>query len=135
MTETRAWRIAFVALAIFVTWQTLTPDPDDTKGEMAFARWIAELLFHSADMGDKVAHFLAYAALGGSAAFGRFGLLGRRGPIIAAIAVYGMALEGLQGLGGVREPEIADAIANALGVILSFGGAALLERSLAPRAA
>jgi VanZ family protein len=135
MIPTRWWRIAFVALALFVTWQTLTPDPEDTEGGMALARWIAEMLFRSADMGDKVAHFMAYAALGGSASFGQFRMLGQRGPIIAAIAVYGMALEGLQGLGGVREPEIADAMANALGVIMSFAGAAALEKTPKWRAA
>lgn len=128
MTFTRWWRIAFVALALFVTWQTLTPDPDDTEGGMAFARWIAQMIFHSVDMGDKVAHFMAYAALGGSAAFGQLRMLGQRAPVIAGVAVYGMALEGLQGLGGVRVPEIADALANAFGVLSSFAGIAVLER-------
>ncbi|MDZ7627069.1 MAG: hypothetical protein U5J99_01525 [Parvularculaceae bacterium] len=135
MTLTRWWRIAFLALAVFVTWQTLTPDPDDTEGGMALARWIAEALFRSEDMGDKVAHFMAYAALGGSAAFGRLQILGLRSPVVAAIAVYGMALEGLQGLGGVRQPEIADAMANASGVIAAFAGAALLDRLSMRRAA
>mgnify|MGYP000049967202 CR=1 FL=1 len=117
MTIVRGWRIAFVALALFITWQTLTPDADDTESGMAIARMIAELLFRSAEMGDKVAHFMAYAALGASAAFGQVRLIGRRAPIVAGIAAYGMALEGLQGLGGVRAPELADAAANALGVI------------------
>lgn len=127
MSLERWWRLAFLALAVFVTWQTLTPDPDDTENSMALARWIAQALFRSEDMGDKVAHFMAYAALGGSAAFGRLQILGLRSPVIAAIAVYGMALEGLQGLGGVRQPEIADAIANASGVIAAFAGASLLH--------
>ncbi len=135
MTMTRWWRIAFAALAIFVTWQTLTPDPDDTEGGMALARWIAEMLFRSAEMGDKVAHFIAYAALGSSAAFGQFRMLGKRAPVIAGIAVYGMALEGLQGLGGVRDPEIADAAANALGVLASFAAVAALEQFRALRPA
>lgn len=127
MTLTRWWRIAFIALAVFVTWQTLTPDPEDTESGMALARWIAEALFRSEAMGDKVAHFMAYAALGASAAFGQFRMLGQRGPVIAAIAVYGMSLEGLQGLGGVRDPEIADAMANAFGVIAAFAVASVLE--------
>jgi hypothetical protein len=135
MTVTRWWRVAFVALALVVTWQTLTPDPDHTEGGMALARWIAELIFRSAAMGDKVAHFMAYAALGGSAAFGQFRLLGMRAPVIAGIAVYGMALEGLQGLGGVREPEIADAMANALGVLSSFCAVAVVEQFRARRPA
>lgn len=129
MTTTRWWRLAFVALMLFVTWQTLTPDPDDTEGGMALARWIAEAILGSADLGDKVAHFMAYAALGGSAAFGQFRMLGQRAPIIAGIAIYGVALEGLQGLGGVREPEIADAMANVFGVISSFTVVAILEQN------
>ena len=128
MNEARWWRIAFVALAFFVTWQTPTPDPDDTEGGMAIARLIAALLFKAPELGDKVAHFTAYAALGGSAALGQLRVLGLRGPVMASIAVYGMALEGLQGLGGVRAPEVADAAANALGVISAYGGVAILER-------
>lgn len=135
MSFVRWWRIAFVALALFVAWQTLTPDADDTERGMAIARMIAELLFRSADMDDKVAHFMAYAALGLSAAFGQLRLLGLRAPVVAGIAAYGMALEGLQGLGGVRAPEIADAAANALGVISSFAAVAVFDRVRMRRAA
>lgn len=135
MTAALRWRIAFGALAFFVTWQTLTPDPDETQGGMEIARIIAEMIFRSPEMSDKVAHFLAYAALGGSAALGQFRMLGLRAPVIAAIAVYGMALEGLQGLGGVRAPEVADATANALGVIAAFACVGALERMTARRAA
>lgn len=135
MTAQRLWRITFVVLALFVTWQTLTPDPDETEGSMAIARIIAELILHSPELADKVAHFMAYAALGGSAALGQLRLLGLRAPVVAAIAAYGMALEGLQGLGGVRAPELADATANALGVITTFAGVGLLERLTMRRAA
>lgn len=135
MSAVRWWRIAFGALALFVTWQTLTPDPEDTESGMALARIIAALIFHAPEMGDKVAHFLAYAALGGCAALGQLRLLGLRAPVIAAIAVYGMTLEGLQGLGGVRESEVADAAANALGVLAAFAGVSALERLAARRMA
>ncbi len=135
MTAQRGWRVAFCALALFVTWQTLTPNPDDTEGGMAIARIIAELIFRSPEMADKVAHFMAYAALGASAAFGQIRMLGLRSPVVAAIAVYGMTLEGLQGLGGVRAPEVADATANALGVIAAFAGVGVLERLTMRRAA
>ncbi len=135
MSATRWWRVAFFALALFVTWQTLTPDPDDTEGGMAIARIIAELIFDSPELADKVAHFMAYAALGGASALSQFRMLGLRSPVIAAIAVYGMALEGLQGLGGVRAPEIADATANALGVIAAYAGVGIFERLMMRRAA
>jgi len=129
------WRAAFVALALLVTWQTLTPDPDETEGSMVIARLIAELIFHSTQMADKVAHFMAYAALGTTAAMGRLRVVGLRYPVISAIAVYGMALEGMQGLGGVRAPEFADAAANALGVISAFAAVGLAERLQARRPA
>lgn len=135
MSAERWWRAAFVALALFVTWQTLTPDPDETEGSLAIARLIAEVIFHSPEMADKVAHFMAYATLGTTAAMGRLRVVGLRSPVIAAIAVYGMALEGMQGLGGVRAPEFADAAANALGVISAFAAVGLSGRVLARYAA
>lgn len=133
MIAARWWRRAFVALALFVTWRTLTPETDAADGGLAIARLIAALLFHAPEMADKVAHFMAYAALGATAAMGRLRLLGLRSPVIAAIAVYGVVLEGLQGLGGVRDPELADAAANALGVITAFGCVSLFGRMTARR--
>ncbi|MFN0023417.1 MAG: hypothetical protein ACKVS5_05900 [Parvularculaceae bacterium] len=128
MTATKAWQAIFVLLVIFVTWQTLTPDPDDTEQGIAIARWIAALLFRAPEQADKIAHFLAYAALGGSAALGDLRVIGLRSPVIAMLATYGLALEGLQGLGGVRAPEIADGVANALGVIAAFAAVAVAEQ-------
>lgn len=122
------WRGLFLLLVVFVTWQTLTPDPDDTKSSIAIARFIAELIFHDERFGDKVAHFLAYAALGGSAALGHLQIAGRRWLTIAALASYGALLEYLQGQGGVRAPEIADALANSSGAIAAFPAALMVER-------
>lgn len=86
---------------------------------------------------DKLMHVLGY-----------FGLMGwfiqiyrgrRAGFLLAALFIgIGVALEFLQGLGGVRYFELADMIANTLGVLLAWvlsytpaGGVLLwLERSL-----
>ena len=114
------WRAIFFLLSIFITWQTLTPDPDNTKPSLAIAEWIAKLLFHSGEQGDKVAHFCAYAALGATAAMAQFSFMGKRSFIICILALYGVVLEGLQGLGGVRDPELADALANSLGALSAF---------------
>ncbi len=122
-----AWRGVFALLAVFITWQTLTPDPDTTEPSIAIARFIAELLFHDQRFADKVAHFLAYAALGGSAAFGELRIAGRRLFAAIALAAYGCALEFLQGLGGVRVAEFADAAANSLGVVASFASVLFIE--------
>ncbi len=128
MTITKAWQAIFALLVVFVTWQTLTPDADDTEQGIAIARWLAALIFRAPEHADKIAHFLAYAALGGSAALGELRVIGLRSPVIAMLATYGLALEGLQGLGGVRAPEIADGGANALGVIAAFAAVAAMER-------
>ena len=125
------WRGAFALLIAFVTWQTLTPDPDNTEPSIAIARFIAELLFHDARLGDKVAHFLAYSALGGSAAFAHLELANRRWLTIAALAAYGGLLEFLQGFGGVRLPELADALANSSGALAAYPAALMIERALA----
>lgn len=122
------WRGVFAALFIMVTYLTLTPNPDDTKPSIAIARFIAELLFHDERFGDKVAHFMAYAALGGAAAFAGLAIAGRRAYLIGALAIYGALLEFIQGLGGVRAPEFADALANSLGALAAFPAALAVER-------
>jgi len=131
----RFWCGVFVLLFFLVTWLTLTPNPDETKPSLAIARFIAELLFHDQSLSDKVAHFLAYSALGGSAALAGLRLGGRRAYVIAALAAYGATLEYLQGLGGVRSAEVADAIANSLGAVFSYPVALAIERLAARSAA
>ena len=122
------WRGVFALLVCLVTWLTLTPDPDETKTGLAIARLIAQLLFHDAALGDKVAHFLAYAALGASAALGDLRIVGRRAPTVAALAAYGVFLEFMQGVGGVRVSDPADALANASGALTGCAGAFLMDR-------
>lgn len=128
MTLQIGWRGVFAFLLIFITWQTLTPDPDNTEPSLAIARFIARVIFHNEAVSDKVAHFIAYAALGGTAAFAHLQLFGRRSAIIIALAAYGMMLEYLQGLGGVRIADATDALANAAGALSAFPLALLIER-------
>lgn len=125
------WRVAFALLFLFVTWQTLTPDLDNTEPGIAIARFLATVLFHDERLGDKVAHFLAYAALSGAGAFAHLTIAGRRWLTIAALAFYGVILERLQGLGGVRMPELADAAANFSGALAGFPVAILIENAFA----
>lgn len=66
---------------------------------------------------DKVAHFVAYLILAVLAA----GLT--KSPrvfakICVALCIYGVLLELLQGLSGLRHPETLDAIANGAGVLM-----------------
>ncbi len=118
----------FAALFILVTYLTLTPNPEDTDAGFALARWVAVFVLGDSGLADKVAHFMAYGALGAAAFLARFDLFRTRWALPLALAGYGAALEGMQGLGGVRSPELADAVANFLGVVTAYAGATLLAK-------
>lgn len=135
MTNPVFWaRAAFMVLALLVGWLTLTPNPEDTQSGFALAQLIAEIVFGDPALTDKVAHFLAYAALGTLAFWSRLSLAGRAWAAPLALTAYGALLEGAQGLGGVRAMDGADAVANGLGAIAGYAGACLLARLYALRA-
>lgn len=115
------WRALFAVLFVVVTYLTLTPDPGDTSGQMSIARWISGFLFGTVALGDKVAHVLAYAALGAAAMSARIFLFGRMTVTLLSLAAYGVLLEALQGLGGVRSADALDALANASGAVAGIG--------------
>ncbi|WP_375202300.1 VanZ family protein [Hyphococcus sp.] len=119
-------RILFALLFSLVTYLTLTPNPEDTKAGFAFTRWISTTLFGNPALADKVAHFLAYAALGAAAVWAHLTVFSKRRGSALALAAYGVLLEWLQGLGGVRSPELADAVANGLGALSGATGAVIL---------
>ncbi|MEX0645249.1 MAG: VanZ family protein [Parvularculaceae bacterium] len=127
-------RLVFAALFVLVTYLTVTPNPDDLEAGMAFTRWIAELLFGDAALNDKVAHFLAYAALGASAAAARLKLAGRSIATVGALVFYGGILEGVQALVATRDAELLDALANGLGALAGFSAALLLFQLQAVKA-
>lgn len=127
-------RSLFAALFFSVTFLTLTPNPEDTETGFALARWVAVFVLGDSGLTDKVAHFMAYGALGVSAFWAQLELFRRRWTFPIALAAYGAALEGVQGLGGVRSPELADALANAFGVVTAYGGAMLLAKFTRARA-
>lgn len=89
-------------------------------------------------LADKLEHLLAYAVLMGW--FGQIHTATRsQRTWLAALALMGVAIEYLQGWGGVRHFEPADMLANALGALLGYrlargplaGSLARLERRLA----
>ena len=128
-------RLFFAVLFLTVTFLTLTPNPEDTETGFVVARWVAVFVLGDAELADKVAHFMAYGALGASAFSAQIDLFGKRWATPLALAAYGAALEGIQGLGGVRAPELADAIANFLGVVTAYAGAMILARAVKGSAA
>ncbi len=119
-------RILFALLFTLVTYLTLTPNPDDVKAGFAFTRWISTTLFGDPKLADKVAHFLAYSALGAAAVWAHLTIFSKRRGSALALAAYGVLLEWLQGVGGVRSPELADAVANGLGALSGATGAVIL---------
>lgn len=121
-----AARAVFVVLLVAITYLTLTPNPDETEPGFMVTRWISNALTGDDALSDKVAHFLCYGALGATAYWAELRLFSRRRGAAAALVLYGIVLEVLQGLGGVRDPEIADAIANAFGAASGLAGAAVL---------
>ena len=128
-------RVAFAGLVALVTWLTLTPNPESAESGFAFARMVATWLFADTAQADKVAHFLAYAALGVFACWGRLWPKGLAWATPLALAAYGGGLELLQGVGGVREAEFADGLANGLGACAGYAAAYIVSRLMALRAA
>lgn len=127
-------RIIFGALIVFVTYQTLIANAEPGGG-LAIARWISEVLLSGFVSHDKVAHFLAYAALGAVAFFAQANVFGKVWLTPLWLAVYGGLLEILQGIGGVRMAEFNDELANALGAAAGVGGAYAVAALLRLRAA
>ena len=121
-------RALFGLLFVVITFLTLTPNPVETEPGFALTRWIADFLLGDARNADKVGHFLAYASLGLAAFWARLAVFSKRWAVTLVLAAYGVLLEGLQGLGGVRSPEVADAVANVLGALAGFAGALALVR-------
>lgn len=125
-------RAVFALLLSAVTWLTLTPSPEDADAGFKVMRWIANVLLGDSALGDKVAHFTAYAALGAAAFWARLGA-SFWPPLV--LAGYGAALEIVQGLGGVRSPELADGVANMAGAVAGYVAALMLTRFVAKAAA
>ena len=125
-------RAVFALLLGAVTWLTLTPSPEDADAGFKVMRWIANLLLGDSALGDKVAHFTAYAALGAAAFWARLGA--SFWPPLA-LAGYGAALEIVQGMGGVRSPELADGVANMAGAVVGYIAALMLTRFFSKAAA
>ena len=80
--------------------------------------------------GDKLAHFLAYAAL--AYWFSQFYFHNTRLAYALGFAAMGVGLEFAQGALGYRSFDLADMAANALGVLAGLAAAHLLRLRLPP---
>lgn len=131
----RGARALFALVLAAVTYLTLTPVPDQAKAGFDLADWIARLLFDDGRLGDKVAHFSAYAALGLTAAAGNIRFGGSRAATMLALAGYGALLEGAQGFGLVRTPDFFDGLANFLGASTGFATTEAMRALIRSKAA
>ncbi len=98
MPHRHLWQIVgFLQLAV-IAWLSLTPSPPHPP----VLTW------------DKAQHSLAYGLVAWwfAMAFAR----GWRWPIV--LAAFGIGMEVLQGLGGIRTMDHGDALANIVGVVL-----------------
>ena len=97
------WNAIGCALILFVIYQSLTPAPMALPG----------------DEGSRLGHLAAYGTL-----MGWFANLheGRRARIAFALGfvAMGIVLELIQGMTGYRTTDVADALANTLGVCLGW---------------
>lgn len=110
-----ASRALLAITAAVVTWLSLVPTPPEVVGGS-----------------DKAAHLVAYAVLGVLAGLSLASKPSRvRAGIAVAVglAVYGVAVEGVQQLTG-RELDVADMIANAAGAATGVAVALLARRAL-----
>lgn len=101
----RTWLAGGWLLAGLVAYLSLTPHPPELS-----------LPFSNA---DKLEHGFAYASL--SLWFCQIYLHGRQRAVVAvALIAFGITLEFLQGMSGYRIFELADMLANSLGVLTGF---------------
>ena len=133
MKLTIAARALFFLIFVIVTWLILTPDTKETEPGMDVARWLSQYIFGNPNLGDKVAHFLAFGSLGAVAALARLKIAKSGVLVIAALAVYGGLLEIGQLLGGVRDAEVMDAVADAIGAGVCYPAMAFAVRFMRER--
>lgn len=96
-----------------IVWLSLTPSPPSVGIEY----------------GDKLGHFVAYGALMYWFCQLYASRTARLGYALG-FAAMGVALEFIQGALGYRTFEVADMLANALGVLLGWGAALVLPGAL-----
>ncbi len=116
------FRVLFIIAFLAVTIISLIPNPADAPSGGAFARWLSLFFLGGEEHADKVNHFVAYAALGGLGALSQWPVrrLAIFGPL--ALAIWGVVMEGGQGLLAARQTDGVDAIANASGAALGWAG-------------
>jgi VanZ family protein len=115
-----AARAAFILWAAAVAYLSLTEDTQTIDASFDLVRRIAMLLGNE-ELSDKIGHFLSYFALGALAVATKYRVFATWFVAVAVLAGYGLAIEGLQGIGGVRTPDLYDGLADTLGATTGAG--------------
>lgn len=126
MTYLKFWRINAVILIILVGIVSLTPNTDDLDPALSLTAWLAKLFFGDPTSKDKVAHFLAYGAMGVFITLGWGRTLRDLGGIALFLILYGLLMEILQLAIGTRSGDVMDLLANCLGGFSGMAGALLM---------
>lgn len=95
------WHVIAWIMVTVVVWASLTDSPPSLPNVVAW---------------DKAQHFVAYAAM--SFWFGSVFTRSIKWPFF--LVVLGVTLEYLQGIGGIREMDAMDMLANTIGVSLGW---------------
>lgn len=111
---TALFKPVFWIAVLAVAWVSLAPS--DFLPKVLFSWW------------DKAEHALAYAVLG---ALGCLAYPGRRWSALAALLVYGGAIEVIQHLSGWRFGDLIDWLADGIGLALGALAAAPIARRAA----
>lgn len=114
------FRVVSVAIAVAIVCLSLAPEVETPPEAMDLFSIIARAIFGTAEESDKVAHFVAYAALGFSSAIGWGRSLVAYAFIAASLIVGGTVMEIIQGLIGYRQADALDFAANTFGVFFGL---------------
>ena len=103
----RLWRgLGWLGVGVTLVVSLMPPTLDDSGGHT-----------------DKLVHLIGYAVL---MFWWAQLVIQQRWKLAVAVALFGIAIEGLQGLTPDRQPDLYDALANSSGVLLGWLAARLL---------
>ena len=105
----------FLFLGILILF-SLVPAQDDIPGANDIFSILGKIILGNPNMGDKIAHFVAYASVGATAFWGQVRLFGRVSATMVGLLILGGLLEFAQGSLSGRHPDFLDFIANSVGV-------------------
>ncbi len=104
-------------LLVVVTF-SLIPAQDDIPGANDLFAWLAGIFLQNVMMGDKVAHFIAYASVTGATIWAQWPWLRRWYLLPLTLFVLSGVLERAQAYISVRSPDLLDMLANASGIFI-----------------